>query len=72
MGRRSREVILPLYTELVRSHLERCVQIWSPQYRRDMDALEHIQERATKMTHGIEHLSSRGSLRKMELVNLEK
>jgi len=43
-------VILPLCSVLVRSHLECCVQMWSPQYRRDMNLLEHIQRRTTKMT----------------------
>jgi len=45
---KSREGILPLCSALVRPPRKSCVQLWSPQHRRDMDLSERGQRRPQK------------------------
>ncbi|KAJ7420930.1 hypothetical protein WISP_45804 [Willisornis vidua] len=62
-----REMILLLYSPLLRPHLE----FWALQCKRDMELLEQVQWRVTKMIKGLEYLSYKERLRELVLFSLK-
>jgi len=69
---KSREVIVPLYSALLRCYLKSCVQLQSPQRKKDTDLLEWVQRRATKIISRMEHLVYVENLRELGLFSLQK
>ena len=69
---KSEKVILTLYNALVRPHLEYCIQFWSPYYRKDINKLERIQRRITKMIPRLRNKSYEDRLKQLNLFSLSK
>ena len=53
-------------------HLEYAVQFWSPSQRKDIEKLEAVQARATKLIPSIGHLGYQRRLERLNLYSLEK
>jgi hypothetical protein len=69
---RDKEIMMRIYKTVVRPHLEYCVQAWSPHLKKDIEILERVQRRATKMVKGCQRLSYEERLEYCGLTTLEK
>jgi len=70
--RLDKEDFLLIYKTYIRPHVEYCVQAWSPYLKKDIECLEKVQRSATKMVHGLRHLSYEQRLRHLELTTLKE
>lgn len=69
---KSRKSILPLFSPLMRSHLDYSIQLWGPHHSKDMDMLRMGPEEAMKMERGLELISYEDMLRELGLFSLGK
>ena len=69
---KDKKLIIPLYKAIVRPHLEYCIQAWRPYRKMDIDTLERIQRRATKIIPELRDLSYEECLTECGLTTLEK
>jgi len=68
---KNKEIILQLYKSLVRPHLDYCIQAWRPYLCKDVEILEKVQRRATRMIWECKGLEYNERLRKLGLTSLE-
>ena len=64
------DIIKTLYTALVRPHLEYANVVWHPRYKKEVEQLERVQRRATKLVCNLRHVPYESRLRQMELPSL--
>ena len=67
-----KKIILTLFNALVRSHLEYCIQFWSPYNKRNIDKLERIQRKVTIMTPRLQNKPYEERLRELNFFSLSK
>ena len=68
---KTKEVVLKLYKSLVRPHLDYCIQAWRPYKQKDIDLLESIQRRMSRIIPELRHLDYPSRLRILKITTLE-
>lgn len=55
---------------MVRLHLDYAVRVWNPSLKKDVNALEEVQEKATKIPLSLRNMSYERKLAKLSLTRM--
>ena len=61
-----------MFNCFVRPHLEYCVSVWSPYLVKDIECLEKVQRRATKLVQGLKYKQYEDRLKLLGITSLQK
>ena len=65
-------MMMQLYKSVVRPHVEFAISSWNPHFKKDIEAIEKIQHRFTRLLPRMKHLSYKDRLIKLNLTTLEQ
>ncbi len=68
---RNKKIVMTLYNSLILPHLHYSIQFWSPSLIKDINRLERIQTRATKLISEIRHMSYENRLQSLNMLTLK-
>ena len=66
-----KEGFILLYNTYASPYLEYCIQAWTPYSAKDIQCLEKVQKRSTKMAFGLKHLNYEKRLDRLGQFSLE-
>ena len=64
-------LIIQLHKSIVRPHLEYCIQVWRPHLKKDIDKLERVGCKATKLIRELRIVSYEDRIQQCKLATLE-
>jgi len=67
----SSDVFRLLYFALVRSHLEYANSVWCPHNKEEIENIEKVQMRATKLVYSVKHLNYEERLKQLRIPTLK-
>ena len=66
-----KDMFKKLFTSMVRPHLEYGAPIWNPHTKKNIDAIENVQRRASKRIPWLSHLTYKQRLEAIKLPTLQ-